>query len=172
MITKLITVKNKTALALLSFMLMILTVQCEKDPASLPDGKAPITELTVDICNDPATLSDFTWELDLEGGDKIILRHTQALRTMARSGNVNDLMRELCNVKTKRTSILKRGNRPDRNNIGYASQLEVQNRYVISMFHPNNYPDHFLIYDKVTEDWERWEENGTDPRIDTKGNGL
>ena len=164
------TVLNKIALVCLILSSLILT-QCEKDEVmSGRDGTR--TSITKDVCDSPSTLSDHTWELDLEGGDKIILRHTQALRTMARSGNVNDLMRELCNVKTKRTSILKRGNRPDRNNIGYASQLEVQNRYVISMFHPNNYPDHFLIYDKVTEDWERWEENGTDPRIDTKGNGL
>ena len=38
MITKLITVKNKTALALLSFILMTLTVQCEKPTDSLPPG--------------------------------------------------------------------------------------------------------------------------------------
>ena len=164
------TVLNKIALVCLILSSLILT-QCEKDEVT-NDRDGTRTSITKDVCDSPSTLSDHTWELDLEGGNKLILRHTRALRTMARTGSVNDLMSELCRVKTKRTGILRTGNAADVNNIGYASQLEIENRWVISMFHPNNYPDHFLIYDKVSEDWERWEENGTSPRIYIKGNGL
>ena len=151
-------------------LILLLFLACSKD-AMLPDGKDPITEITTALCDDPDTLSDQIWDLDLDGGNKVILRHTQALRTMARTGNINPLKAELCNYSTKTTRHLKTGHISDINRIGFAPQLEIEGKWIVAMYHPNNYPDHFIIYNLDTKDWERWEENGTNPRIYSKGNG-
>ncbi len=139
---------------------------CSKDPIT---EYVPIKGSEVS-CGTQEVLSDFIWDLELEGGDKIIIQHTQSLRKMARTGNVNDLQKQLCKWNTGRTGYLKTGHKSDINNIGFASQLVVEN-YIIAMYHPNNYPDHFIIYNMDTKEWVRWEENGTNPRIYLEGNG-
>ncbi len=126
---------------------------------------------TNESCGTQILLSDHIWEMSLDNGDKIIMQHTEAVRKMARTGNTNDLHKQMCNWNPKPTSFLKTGHKSDINRIGFAPQLEVGMRYIIAMYHPNNYPDHFIIYDKETKDWTRWEENGRNPRIYSKGNG-
>ena len=139
--------------------------------AMLPDDKDPITNPSAH-CEQFEILSDFIWDdMDLGGGDKIIMTHTTAVRRMARTGAPGDLRKQLCNYKWKPTSYLKTGHKSDINNIGFATQTEFEGRWIIAMYHPNNYPDHFIIYDKDTKDWVRWEENGLSPRVYSKGNG-
>ena len=150
--------------------LFMLFLACSKD-AMLPPGKEPIQNNDI-VCEEFNEISDFIWDdMDLGGGNKIIMRHTSAVRRMARSGNPNDLRKQLCNYKWKPTSFLKTGHLSDINRIGFAPQTEFEGRWIIAMYHPNNYPDHFIIYDKTTKDWVRWEENGRNPRIYSKGNG-
>ena len=103
------------------------------------------------------------WTLTLpvnnSGMIKLILKHTDALRTMARTGNVTALQDELCNYETQRgVRILT--DQGDINRIGFAPQLRVEN-YVIAMYHPNNYPDHFIVYNIDDGSWTRYEEGQT-----------
>ena len=133
------------------------------------DVHEPIVKPGAISCGTQITVSDHLWALDFTN-TKIIIEHTEALRKMARTGNINDLQKQLCKWGTGRVSTLKTGHKSDINNIGFAPQLRVEN-YIIAMYHPNNYPDHFIIYNIDTKDWERWEENGTNPRIYLTGNG-
>ena len=114
------------------------------------------------------TISGWTLALAIDGSghDKIILRHTQALRTMARTGSITDLRKE---IGGKRNDILRTGHKSDINNIGFAPQLHVEH-YIIAMYHPNNYPDHFIVYNINTKDWTRYEEGGS-PTVYLTGNG-
>ncbi len=113
----------------------------------------------INNCNNSKIIS--TWiellPINNSGSDKVTLRHTEALRTMARTGGITALRDELCKHSPTSVNILKRGHKSDINNIGFAPQLLVEH-YIIAMYHPNHYPDHFIVYDTLTKEWTRWEE--------------
>ena len=152
--------KTNLGLAIVGLIMTIVFASCNKDEYS---PNEPIVKPTTHSCGTQKIISDFIWDLDF-GVNKIIIEHTDALRTMARTGNINPLQKQLCNWSTSRVSILQTGHISDINNVGFAPQLRVEN-YIIAMYHPNNYPDHFIIYNIDTKAWVRWEENGKNPKI-------
>ena len=119
-----------------------------------------------------STISNWILQLPIDGSgsEKVILLHTPALRTMARSGNVNPLREEMDarGYNTSTGGPLRRGHVSDYNNIGFAQQLQVEH-YIIAMYHPDNYPDHFIVYNLNDESWTRWEE-GNHPMVHIQSN--
>ena len=85
--------------------------------------------------------------------------NTPGLRAMAYTGNINTLRNELaCYGYSSRTvNILKTGHKSDINQIGFAPQLLVEDEWIVAMFHPNNFPDHFIIYNVNTKEWFRYD---------------
>ena len=138
--------------------LVVLAKSCSKpEDIGTPSGSV-IDENGVTV----QVFSSWTEVLPINGSgdDKIILRHTEALRTMARTGAISYLEDELSKHDTERVNILKTGHQSDFNRIGFAPQLRVEN-YIIAMYHPNHYPDHFIVYNIDTKEWTRWEEGKT-----------
>ena len=130
---------------------------CPCGPAILPPPPQPIPA-AMDVC-DPELLSPWVIQLSIDGsGDnKLIIKNTNALRTMAYTGAVGPLDTELsCNYSTSRGGPLRLGHKSDVNRIGFASQLKVEH-YIIAMYHPNNYPDHFIIYNLNNQEWWRYD---------------
>ncbi len=106
-----------------------------------------------ETCEVTNILSPWTLQFPIRGsGDnKLTLKNTEALRTMARDGNTRPLRNEIrCLYETSNVNILRRGHKSDINRIGFASQLLVEN-WIIAMYHPNNYPDHFIVYNVDTK---------------------
>ncbi len=149
---------------LLMIFISILIIGCSKEDISLDGLTSTVTETgeSVDV------LSGWTIALPIDGSgsEKVIIRHTPALRTMARTGNINPLKEELGG---SRNDILNTGHKSDINRIGFAPQLHVEH-YIIAMYHPNNYPDHFIIYNIDTKEWTRYEE-GNSPTVYLSGTG-
>ena len=157
MITKLITVKNRTVLALLSCMLMILT-QCEKDlDTTGTDITIPVAKCTDD--SPSCGISEWGEGFDLEDGQ--FLTDTPGLRRMALSGSHSQLRLDVNGTNG--------GNIPndicdDPEKDGFASRRTYGN-WVVAMYHPTTYPDHFITYNSNTGCWIRWELNNGNPII-------
>jgi len=118
-------------------------------------------------CITTETLS--TWSIILpingSGSDKIILNNTQALRTMAYFGNVRPLQNEIrCRHSARRVTILKGDNhKSDFQRVGFASQLLIEEEWVVSMYHPTpEYPDNFIVYNINTKEWFRYDHSEED----------
>ncbi len=117
------------------------------------------------VCMITEDLSDWfrLWAIGGSGFEKFRLDHTEALKTMARTGDITHLDDELrCLYSVKRVTTLRTGGPGDINNIGFAPQTLYANQYIVAMYHPNNYPDHFVVYDTVSGDWWRFEESTLD----------
>ena len=152
-----------------SLLALVLLARCSKENMETIDS----VDL-MEVCSVTPRIIGSNWVLPLaidgSGHDKVILRHTQALRTMARRGNTTPLYNELCEYNRENgVQVLKTGHKSDINRIGFATQLRVEH-YIIAMYHPNNYPDHFIIYNELTKDWTRYAE-GNSPEVYLTGNG-
>ena len=143
------------------------TVDIIKEKNSGPlNGGAPDT-----MCDDPETLSDWTIRFPIEGsgGEELIVKNTQALRTMAYTGSIGDLRNQLgCDYNVSSVNVLKTGHKSDINLIGFASQLQVE-EYIFAMYHPVNFPDHFIVYNTLTKEW--WRYDHSDEATYLKGQG-
>lgn len=152
----------------MSLLALVALVSCNK-----PDELVTFPQIIKGVeCQVTQELSGWSLSLPIDGsGDnKVLLKHTEALRTMARTGNTRPLNNELCNYMTQNgVNVLKTGHKSDINRIGFATQLRVEH-YIIAMYHPNNYPDHFIIYDELTKEWWRYAE-GNSPEIYLQGSG-
>ena len=133
-------------------LVMLYMTSCTKDELVIEPGFFPITKNGVVIdCSNVATLSD--WEYSI--GDGLLLKHTAGLRSMALSGSVQLLNQEFCGAGGSSQRI-PGGLDDDPEQDGYATQINIGN-YVIAMYHPSTYPDHFITYNYTNGDWVRWE---------------
>ena len=143
----------------LNLILLLLLIGC---------GKPEVQDVTLDTpdpvtnCIDDIVIEDgWTIQVPLQssGSDKLIFRNTPGLRAMAYTGNINTLRNELaCYGYSSRTvNILKTGHKSDINQIGFAPQLLIEGEWIVAMYHPNNFPDHFIIYNIDTKEWFRYD---------------
>ena len=105
------------------------------------------------------TLSDWTIQLPINGSgsEKLVINNTDALRTMAYTGNTSPLRNEYrCRYEVRSVNILRTGHASDINNIGFAGQLQIED-WIFAMYHPNNFPDHFIVYNVNTQEWFRYD---------------
>ena len=118
------------------------------------------------VCDHEILGEPFIPQLPLSGsGDrKLVLLNSRGLKTMAYTGSVNQLRAELecLEYETDRVNILRNGHVSDINRIGFASQLLIENEWLVAMYHPNNFPDHFIIYNVITEEWFRYDHSDQD----------
>ena len=121
-----------------------VTVPLE-DPLISPFTGTPCTP----YLNIP-TINDWTFKI----GDTLVLRNTQGLRTMAYTGSHQTLSDELCNIDT--AGSIPAGLADDPEGDGYAGQRRYEN-YIIAMYHPSTYPDHFITYNVNDGSWVRWD---------------
>ena len=151
------TVLNKIALACLLLLSMTL-IQCEKDQDITDRG----TTIPVAKCTDDSPSCGITeWGEGFDLGDGQFLTNTPGLRTMALSGSHRDLRLEVNGTNG--------GNVPndicdDPEKDGLASRRTYGN-WVVAMYHPTTYPDHFITYNSNTGCWIRWELNDGNPII-------
>ena len=147
-------------LAFIISVLLVIFAGCQKEDMTTVfvtgNGVAKCrTELDI--------LSDWVYKI----GDTAVLRHTPGLETMALSGNVNPLDDEWCNIGT-RTRRIPNNLDDDPEGDGYASQLVLFD-YIIAMYHPTTYPDHFITYNWKDGSWIRWD-LGNSPTIFRQSN--
>ena len=138
--------------------LFMLFLACSKDDAELPPGKDPISSECMD---DSPTCVVTEWGEGFDLGDGQFLTNTPGLRTMALSGSHRDLRLEVNGTNG--------GNVPndicdDPEKDGLASRRTYGN-WVVAMYHPTTYPDHFITYNANTGCWIRWELNNGNPLI-------
>ena len=160
---------------LLRYMLVLMLVaSCTKQDLGTPDQFTTVIDETGrQVTDRHETFSNWTIGLPIagSGSEKVILTHTQALRTMARSGNVSPLREEM---RERGYETSTGGDRlpndtsidpheSDINNVGFASELQVEH-YLIAMFHFDNYPDHFIVINLNDNSWTRYAE-GNHPMI-------
>ncbi len=122
----------------------LLLISCQKEETITIDR--PVVNIEEDI-----EVSEWRFHL----GDSIFLRDTEGLRSMALSGNHTLLNRELDGIGTANKSI-PRGLADDPEGDGYAPQ-RVYKDYIVAMYHPSTYPDHFITYNWKTGAWIRWD---------------
>ena len=99
------------------------------------------------------------WSFDL--GDGQFLTDTPGLRSMALSGSHRLLMKELNGTIGKRIPA---GLEDDPEGDEYADQVQYGD-YIVAMYHPITYPDHFITYNWKNGVWIRWELNNGNPLI-------
>ena len=133
-----------------------LFLTCSKD--EIKTAPNPIDKVTGKCVNDSPTLSN--WHFDF--GQGFHQRHTQGLRTMARSGNTAVLDSEWCGLGNYSKKI-PNGLEDDPEGDGYAGQI-VLGDYIVAMYHPRTWPDHFITYNHTNGTWIRWAE-GNSPEI-------
>ena len=92
------------------------------------------------------------WSFNL--GQGLVLRHTKGLESMALSGSHGRLSQEFCDIEE--LNSIPSGLLDDPEGDGYASQRQYGN-YIIAMYHPSTYRDHFITYNVVDGSWIRWE---------------
>ena len=149
-------------------LVLMLVASCTKEDLGTPDQFTTVIDETGrQVTDRHETFSNWTIGLPIagSGSEKVWLTHTAALRRMARTGAVGDLQDEMRDrgYSTGNGGPLRTGHASDINRVGFASQLQVEH-YIIAMYHPNNYPDHFIVYNLNDESWTRWEE-GNHPMI-------
>ena len=137
--------------------LFMLFLACEKE-GMLPPGKEPISNECID--GSPAC-SVTEWGEGFDLGDGQFLTNTPGLRTMALSGSHHELRLEVNGTNG--------GNIPndicdDPEKDGFASRRTYGN-WVVAMYHPTTYPDHFITYNANTGCWIRWELNNGNPLV-------
>jgi len=148
-------------------------VRCTKTTPveELLEFPEPTSEVS---CIDEIQIIDnWTIEVPLQssGSNKLFLRNTTGLRTMAYTGNTNTLRNELeCyGYSARSVNILKTGHKSDINQIGFAPQLLIEDEWIVAMFHPNNFPDHFIVYNVNTKEWFRYDHSDRDIYIQGTG---
>lgn len=97
---------------------------------------------------------EFVNDWNFQIGDTFKLRHTPGLRNMALSGSHGILNSELCGIGVPRQ--IPPGLEDDPEGDGYAGQLQYHD-YIIAMYHPTTYPDHFITYNTIDGSWIRWD---------------
>lgn len=128
----------------------ILMGGCIKPPEGPvePDPK-PI----IDACNPYEGINILSpWVFKI--GDALILRHTPGLEQMAITGSHSLLNFELCGEG--RPATIPSGLEDDPEGDGYAGQLQYGD-YILAMYHPITYPDHFITYNTKDGSWIRWD---------------
>ena len=151
------TVLNKIALACLLLLSMTL-IQCEKDQDITDRGTTiPVAECT----DDSPSCGISEWGEGFDLGDGQFLTNTEGLRRMALSGSHSQLRLEINGTNG--------GNVPndlcdDPEKDGLASRRTYGN-WVVAMYHPTTYPDHFITYNANTGCWIRWELNNGNPLV-------
>ena len=111
--------------------------------------------------DDSITCNKGSWGDGIALGNGQTLTATPGLERMALTGSHSILMDELISSPG--------GNIPrdlcdDPEKDGYASRRTYGN-WVIAMYHPTTYPDHFITYNAITGCWIRWELNDGNPLI-------
>ena len=101
-------------------------------------------------CPNVQTLSG--WNFDI--GQGLTLRHTEGLRSMALSGSHGRLDQEFCGIAE--SARIPSGLEDDPEQDGYATQAKYGD-YIIAMYHPSTFPDHFITYNTIDGSWIRWE---------------
>ena len=140
--------------------LFMLFLACDKEPVGF-DGTHPDKPETT-ICGDGSPSCNISeWGEGFDLGDGQFLTNTPGLRTMALSGSHRDLRLEVNGTNG--------GNVPndicdDPEKDGLASRRTYGN-WVVAMYHPTTYPDHFITYNSNTGCWIRWELNDGNPII-------
>ena len=134
----------------------MLFLACSKDMPS------PDIEIPVNKCVDGSPSCGVSeWGEGFDLGDGQFLTNTPGLRTMALSGSHHELRLEVNGTNG--------GNIPndicdDPEKDGFASRRTYGN-WVVAMYHPTTYPDHFITYNANTGCWIRWELNNGNPLI-------
>ena len=136
--------------------LFMLFLACSKDMPS-PDIEIPVNKCVDD--SPSCGVSEWGEGFDLEDGQ--FLTNTEGLRQMALTGSHFILKQELNSTSG--------GNIPsglcdDMEKDGYAGRRTYGN-WVVAMYHPTTYPDHFITYNANTGCWIRWELNNGNPLI-------
>ena len=145
---------KRTFLASL-LVLAVLVKSCSKSDDAIHET----TPTDGDPCVATEVLSNWMIQLPIRqsGSDKLIILNTQALRTLAYTGQTGPLQREVrCRYITKNVNILQTGHASDVNDVGFAGQLQIED-WIFAMYHPVNYPDHFIVYNVDTKEWFRYD---------------
>ena len=158
----------KTVAILSIGLAMLLLIGCSKEDPVEVTGEAVVVDgdlMFVPPGSDPnaciitETLSDWTIQLPINGSgsEKLVINNTDALRTMAYTGNTSALRNEYrCRYDVRSVNVLRTGHESDINNIGFAGQLQIED-WIFAMYHPNNFPDHFIVYNVNTQEWFRYD---------------
>ena len=158
----------RTLFILMMGLMMFAAVGCSKEDPVEVTGEAVVVDgdlMFVPPGSDPnaciitETLSDWTIQLPINGSgsEKLVIDNTDALRTMAYTGNTSPLRNEYrCRYDVRSVNVLRTGHASDINNIGFAGQLQIED-WIFAMYHPNNFPDHFIVYNVNTQEWFRYD---------------
>ena len=106
------------------------------------------------------------WGDGFDLGNGQMLTNTEGLRQMALSGSHSILKQEIDGVNG---GTISEGLCDDPEEDGYAPKRTYGN-WVVAMYHPTTWPDHFITYNINTRCWIRWELNGGKPVIFRKSN--
>ena len=150
-------------------------ISCTKEDPVQVTGEAVVDEMTGELmfvppgsdsnaCIITETISDWTIQLPINGSgsEKLVINNTDALRTMAYTGNTSALRNEYrCRYEVMSVNVLRTGHESDINNIGFAGQLQIED-WIFAMYHPNNFPDHFIVYNVNTQEWFRYDHSDED----------
>ena len=144
------------------FVLFSLFLACTKPNMDVPniqqkltDHNGAMNDCTIGIAD---TFSD--WTFDASGG--YILMDTDGLRSMALSGDTGTLNKEFCKTGKYDKRIppgLDDAPLDGRRHEGYASQIVLGN-YIVAMYHPTFFRDHFITYNHTDGSWIRWDLDG------------
>ncbi len=106
----------------------------------------------IDNCEMPATLSNWTFQLN-----SFTIYHTRELETMALRGAVGGLNSEYCDAGKPAAPGSIPPNDSDIEMVSYAPILDIDG-YYIAMYHPTSrYPDNWIMYNQRSNEWCRYD---------------
>ena len=138
----------------------VLLSSCEK--YEVDEGIPSIYVERTEECPNVEVLSGWSFNI----GHMLTLRHTKGLESMALSGSHGRLDQEFCGIAESASIPAGLGDDPEKD--GYATQAQYGD-YIIAMYHPSTYPDHFITYNVNDGSWIRWD-LGNSPTIFRQSN--